>query len=83
MARLIDGKAAALALRIEVARAVEGFVAEQGRRPGLAVVIVGDHPASRAYVRTKTRMAEAAGIEGFQSMKKAELVAALESAKGA
>ncbi|MEZ5859587.1 MAG: bifunctional methylenetetrahydrofolate dehydrogenase/methenyltetrahydrofolate cyclohydrolase FolD [Geminicoccaceae bacterium] len=62
MARLIDGKAAALALRTEVARAVEGFVAEQGRRPGLAVVIVGDHPASRAYVRTKTRMAEAAGI---------------------
>ncbi|HRY24400.1 MAG TPA: bifunctional methylenetetrahydrofolate dehydrogenase/methenyltetrahydrofolate cyclohydrolase FolD [Geminicoccaceae bacterium] len=62
MARLIDGKAAALALRTEVARAVEGFVAERGLRPGLAVVIVGDHPASRAYVRTKTRMAEAAGI---------------------
>ncbi len=62
MAMIIDGKAAAQALRAEVAREVEGFVAERGLRPGLAVVIVGDHPASRAYVRTKTRMAEAAGI---------------------
>ncbi len=62
MAMIIDGKAAAQALRAEVGREVEALLAEQDVRPGLAVVIVGDHPASRAYVRTKTRMAEAAGI---------------------
>ncbi len=63
MATIIDGKAAAAALRHEIGRAVEAFRARQARPPGLAVVIVGDHPASRAYVRTKTRMAEAAGID--------------------
>lgn len=63
MATIIDGKAAAAALRAETGRSVEDFVAKRGVRPGLAVVIVGDHPASRAYVRTKTRMAEAAGID--------------------
>ena len=63
MAKIIDGKAAAAALRAEVGREVEVFRARQARPPGLAVVIVGNHPASRAYVRTKTRMAEAAGID--------------------
>jgi methylenetetrahydrofolate dehydrogenase (NADP+)/methenyltetrahydrofolate cyclohydrolase len=64
MARIIDGKAAAAALRRRVATGVEAFVAAHGLAPGLAVVIVGDHPASRAYVRTKTRMAEETGIDG-------------------
>jgi methylenetetrahydrofolate dehydrogenase (NADP+)/methenyltetrahydrofolate cyclohydrolase len=64
MAEIIDGKAAAAALRRRVAAGVEAFVAAHGIAPGLAVVIVGDHPASRAYVRTKTRMAEETGIDG-------------------
>ncbi|MFL5254289.1 MAG: bifunctional methylenetetrahydrofolate dehydrogenase/methenyltetrahydrofolate cyclohydrolase FolD [Rhodopila sp.] len=58
-ARLIDGKSVAAALRAEVAAkvAAAGFV------PGLAVVLVGDDPASSVYVRTKDRAAREAGIE--------------------
>lgn len=64
MAKIIDGKAAAARLRQQVGEAVSGFTATHGRAPGLAVVIVGDHPASRAYVRTKTRVAAEVGIDG-------------------
>jgi len=64
VAKIIDGKAAAARLRQQVGEAVSGFTATHGRAPGLAVVIVGDHPASRAYVRTKTRVAAEVGIDG-------------------
>ena len=57
-ARIIDGKAVAAALRAEVAARV-GLLAY---RPGLAVVLVGDDPASAVYVRNKDRAAAAAGI---------------------
>ena len=62
MARIIDGKAVAAELRQRVAAGVRDFVAAAGVPPGLAVVIVGDHPASRAYVGTKARVAEEVGI---------------------
>ncbi len=62
MAAIIDGRAAAARVRDEVAAGVRAFAAARGAPPGLAVVIVGDHPASRAYVRTKTRMADEVGI---------------------
>ena len=62
-ARLIDGKAAAAALRAEITTEVREFAARHGRPPGLRVVLVGDHPASRAYVRTKARMAAEAGLD--------------------
>ena len=58
-ARLIDGRAIAAALREEVA----GQVAALGLRPGLAVVLVGDNPASAVYARNKDRAAASAGIE--------------------
>ena len=64
MAEIIDGKAAAGRLRQRIAVAVRDFSAAHGSQPGLAVVIVGDHPASRAYVRTKTRVALEVGIAG-------------------
>ena len=64
MAEIIDGKAAAARVRLRVASAVQGFTERHGTAPGLAVVIVGDQPASRAYVRTKTRVAEEVGIVG-------------------
>ncbi len=64
MAEIIDGKAAAERLRQRLKVQVDAFVADQGYAPGLAVVIVGDHPASRAYVRTKTRVAGEIGIAG-------------------
>ena len=63
-ARIIDGKAAAARLRAEIAAEVQEFAARHGRPPGLQVVLVGDQPASRAYVRTKARMAVEVGIEG-------------------
>ncbi len=58
-ARLIDGKAVAAALRAEVADKVRAA----GFTPGLAVVLVGEDPASSVYVRTKDRAAREAGID--------------------
>jgi methylenetetrahydrofolate dehydrogenase (NADP+)/methenyltetrahydrofolate cyclohydrolase len=63
-ARIIDGKAAAGRLRASLKDEVAAFAKAHGRAPGLRVLIVGDHPASRAYVRTKTRMAAEVGIDG-------------------
>jgi methylenetetrahydrofolate dehydrogenase (NADP+) / methenyltetrahydrofolate cyclohydrolase len=57
-ARIIDGKAIAAALRSRLAERV----ATLPFRPGLAVVLVGDNPASALYVRSKDRAANAAGI---------------------
>jgi methylenetetrahydrofolate dehydrogenase (NADP+)/methenyltetrahydrofolate cyclohydrolase len=57
-ARIIDGKAIAASVRAQLA----GRVAALGFRPGLAVVLVGDDPASAVYVRNKDRAASAAGI---------------------
>jgi len=53
-ARLIDGTALAAQVRASVKPAVERL-AQRGIRPGLAVILVGDNPASRAYVRNKIR----------------------------
>jgi methylenetetrahydrofolate dehydrogenase (NADP+) / methenyltetrahydrofolate cyclohydrolase len=61
---IIDGKAAAAELRAEVALEVAAFVARRGHPPRLRVILVGDHPASRAYVGTKAKMAAATGIDG-------------------
>ena len=59
-ARILDGKRVAAELRGAVARET----AASGLRPGLAVVLVGDDPASRVYVRNKTRALAEAGMEG-------------------
>lgn len=63
-AQLIDGAAHAEALKNQTRLVAEGFASRHGRRPRLDVIIVGDHPASRAYVRTKTRQAGETGIDG-------------------
>jgi len=60
-AQLIDGKAIAADVRREVAEAAAKLAGE-GMRPGLAVVLVGEDPASQVYVRMKTRACEEAGI---------------------
>jgi methylenetetrahydrofolate dehydrogenase (NADP+)/methenyltetrahydrofolate cyclohydrolase len=65
-ARLIDGRAAALELRSRVAEAVAPFRAATGRAPGLAVVLVGEHPPSAAYVRSKVKAMREAGMESFE-----------------
>lgn len=64
-AERIDGKAFAAALRADVAEGAAGFQAQAGRQPGLAVVLVGDDPASQVYVKTKMRQAAEAGIASF------------------
>ena len=66
IARLIDGKAFAAGLRERVARAAAEFTSSQGRAPGLAVVLVGEHPPSAAYVRSKAKATREAGMESFE-----------------
>lgn len=63
MAELIDGKAIAATVRDEVAQETAAWVAEGHRAPYLAVVLVGDNPASASYVRGKARACEKAGIK--------------------
>lgn len=60
--KIIDGKAFAEGLRGRVGEAVGKVKAAHGLTPGLAVVLVGEDPASQVYVRNKGRAAEAAGI---------------------
>ena len=61
-AKIIDGTAMAGEVRAEVAEGVSALKASTGLTPGLAVVLVGDDPASAAYVRNKGRAATEAGI---------------------
>ncbi|ESR25925.1 bifunctional methylenetetrahydrofolate dehydrogenase/methenyltetrahydrofolate cyclohydrolase FolD [Lutibaculum baratangense] len=65
-ASVIDGKATAATIRQEVARAVERLKAEAGLTPGLAVVLVGEDPASSIYVRNKNKQTVEAGMASFE-----------------
>lgn len=61
---ILDGKAVAAEIRAEVAVRVAELTAAGHRKPGLAAVLIGDDPASKVYVGTKTRACEEVGIEG-------------------
>jgi len=81
-ARVLDGVRLGKEIRAEVAAEV-GRLAERGRKPGLAVVIVGEDPASRVYVRSKGRACVEAGmlsetIELPTSVSEAELLATID-----
>jgi methylenetetrahydrofolate dehydrogenase (NADP+)/methenyltetrahydrofolate cyclohydrolase len=65
-ADIIDGKAYAAGLRERVAGLVPAFRAATGRPPGLAVVLVGEDPASQVYVRSKHKATVEAGMESFE-----------------
>jgi len=65
-AQIIDGKAVAENHRESVKRAVEQRVQNKQRPPGLAVILVGDDPASQVYVRNKKLACEKAGIASFE-----------------
>ncbi|MCX2722990.1 bifunctional methylenetetrahydrofolate dehydrogenase/methenyltetrahydrofolate cyclohydrolase FolD [Roseibium salinum] len=65
-AQIIDGKAIASSVRDEITRRAAKLLETSGKRPGLAVVLVGEDPASQVYVRNKDRAAEACG---FHSLK--------------
>lgn len=60
-AKIIDGKGIAQEIRAELARKVAELTA-QGKTPGLHVILVGDNPASKVYVRNKQRACEEVGI---------------------
>ena len=60
-AKIIDGKSLAIAVRDSVAQTIRTLAA-RGIQPGLAVVLAGDNPASRLYVRNKIRACEQVGV---------------------
>jgi methylenetetrahydrofolate dehydrogenase (NADP+) / methenyltetrahydrofolate cyclohydrolase len=64
--RLIDGKAAAAALRQRVAAAAADLAARYGIVPGLAAVLVGEDPASEIYVRSKAKATREAGLASVE-----------------
>jgi methylenetetrahydrofolate dehydrogenase (NADP+)/methenyltetrahydrofolate cyclohydrolase len=61
-AKRLDGAAAAAAIRSELASSVAAFTASAGRPPALAIVLVGDDPASHVYVRGKERAGQETGL---------------------
>lgn len=65
-AAIIDGKAIAARLREEMAGEARRLAERLGRPPGLAVIRVGDDPASEVYVRNKRRAAEKAGVRSWE-----------------
>ena len=71
-AKIIDGKAFAARLRAEVATQVTALKRRCGIEPGLAVVLVGENPASEVYVRNKARQTRAAGMRSFEHRLPAE-----------
>jgi methylenetetrahydrofolate dehydrogenase (NADP+) / methenyltetrahydrofolate cyclohydrolase len=81
-ATIIDGKAYAAGLRARIAEAV-GDLSREGILPGLAVVLVGEDPASQIYVRNKARQTAEAGMRSFEhvlpaSTSEAELLGLVE-----
>ncbi|WP_338466946.1 bifunctional methylenetetrahydrofolate dehydrogenase/methenyltetrahydrofolate cyclohydrolase FolD [Novosphingobium sp. ZN18A2] len=65
-ADVIDGKAFAATLRARVGELAAGFEAKAGRKAGLAVVLVGEDPASQVYVRSKGKQTVEAGMASFE-----------------
>jgi methylenetetrahydrofolate dehydrogenase (NADP+) / methenyltetrahydrofolate cyclohydrolase len=81
-ARILDGVPLADAIRTEVAGAVQRY-ADKGRTPGLAVVIVGENPASQVYVKAKGKACDEAGMHSEtvrlpEMTSEAELLATVE-----
>ncbi len=86
-AMLIDGRAAAAELRAKVAGEVKRLAAVHGLNPGLAVVLVGDNPASAAYVASKKKMSVHSGMQSFDhrlpgSVSETELLALIAKLNG-
>jgi methylenetetrahydrofolate dehydrogenase (NADP+)/methenyltetrahydrofolate cyclohydrolase len=71
-AEVIDGKAFAADLRARVAEAAAAFERDAGRKAGLAVVLVGEDPASQVYVRSKGKATIEAGMASFEHRLRAD-----------
>ncbi|MBX9728000.1 MAG: bifunctional methylenetetrahydrofolate dehydrogenase/methenyltetrahydrofolate cyclohydrolase, partial [Sphingopyxis sp.] len=83
-ARLIDGKLYAAGLRARIATRVAAFRDATGRVPGLAVILVGDDPASRVYVANKAKQTVEVGMASIEhrlpaDAPQAELAALVEA----
>lgn len=83
MAVIIDGKLVSQSIRGEIKKEVESLKSELGITPGLAVVLVGDDPASAVYVRNKHKACLDAGIESYvitmpKDTKEEELLAKID-----
>ena len=66
MSQIIDGKAVSAAVKAEVAEEAAKLKEEKGLKVGLAVVIVGNNPASRVYVNNKKKACEAVGFQSYE-----------------
>lgn len=66
MAELIDGKLVSASIREKLKNEIDTFMSVSGIVPGLAVVLVGDNPASLVYVRNKKKACEQVGINSFE-----------------
>jgi methylenetetrahydrofolate dehydrogenase (NADP+)/methenyltetrahydrofolate cyclohydrolase len=64
--KIIDGKAFAAGLRRRIAEQVQTLQAKHGFTPGLAVVLVGENPASRVYVKNKGEQTKESGMNSFE-----------------
>ena len=64
-AQLIDGKLMAANIRSQIKEQVEDYVKAGNRRPALAVILVGEDPASQIYVRNKHKACEDCGMESL------------------
>jgi methylenetetrahydrofolate dehydrogenase (NADP+) / methenyltetrahydrofolate cyclohydrolase len=83
-ATIIDGKNIAAGLRARIAGAVPAFAQSAGRVPGLAVVLVGDDPASQVYVASKAKQTVEVGMASFEhrlpaDTPQADLIALVET----
>ena len=66
MAEIISGKVVSEKLRLELKDSISKFILESGHTPGLAVVLVGDNPASQVYVRNKHKACLEVGINSYE-----------------
>jgi len=64
-AKILDGKSLAASIRVDLKKKVDALV-RRGVKPGLAVILAGDDPASKVYVRNKTRACEEVGVRSQQ-----------------
>ena len=69
---VIDGKAVAAKVRADVAKQVDRLKREHGLTPGLAVVLVGDNPASKVYVKNKAAQTVEVGMHSIEHKLSAE-----------
>ena len=87
MAKIIDGKAISASIRNEITEEVKNFERVNGFVPGLAVIIVGENPASKVYVRNKKLACEQVGfysevIEMPEETTEAELLSVIDRLNG-